>query len=219
LVTTGAGNDVVIGGSGSDTLDGGSGNGTLYGNKGTDYIVGGGGKTTEFGGKGNDTIVAGSGGGVSYGNLGDDVLIGGNGSDSMYGGKGNDTIKAGSGSELLSGDKGSNLLIGGSGNDTFVYNTPDHGGIDTITNFNAGNDKIRLMKAGFGGLAAQGSSFNSNELVVQANFDTNNPGSTANKVIYDSAKGLLYYNNNGTIQTLAVISTGLSLNASNFELF
>ena len=50
-------------------------------------------------------------------------------------------------------------------------------------------------------------------------FTPANPGATQNKVIYDSASGVLYFNNNGTVLTVAQLATGLNLSTNNFELF
>lgn len=53
-------------------------------------------------------------------------IVGGKNSDTLYGGKGNDTLK------------------GGTGKDVFVYSTGD--GKDVITDYTAGQDKIKINK-------------------------------------------------------------------------
>lgn len=68
-------------------------------------------------------------GGVNVSGLGgDDTLTGGRGDDSLVGGTGDD---------LITGGAGADWLTGSAGDDTFVYAPGD--GLDTITDFNAGN--------------------------------------------------------------------------------
>lgn len=76
------------------------------------------------GGTKNDTLIGGAGADKLYGNAGKDSLIGGDGNDSLWGGKGAD------------------ILVGGKGNDVFVYSKGD--GKDVITDYTAGQDKIKI---------------------------------------------------------------------------
>lgn len=78
-----------------------------------------------YGGSGKDTLNGGAGNDKLYGNAGNDKLYGDAGADSLYGGTGNDT------------------LTGGDGKDVFVY----EGGKDVITDYTAGQDKIKLSAA------------------------------------------------------------------------
>ncbi len=68
---------------------------------------------------------------------GDDVFNGGMGADKVSGGNGDDTIRGGAGNDTLTG---------GEGADTFVFNKSDieDGSVDTITDFNAKEDKLNI---------------------------------------------------------------------------
>lgn len=84
----------------------------------------------------NDLITGGSG---------DDTLLGGNGNDVLIGGSGDDILTGGDGDDNLTGGLGSDSLNGGIGNDKFIYSPSDADrGIDMITNFETGADKIQL---------------------------------------------------------------------------
>ena len=148
----GAGNDRLIGGSGDDTLyagegddllEGGAGNDVLYGDAGNDVLYGGEGNDTLYGGEGNDTLYGGEGDDVLHGGAGNDTLYGGAGNDALYGGGGLDTLIGGEGDDLLVGGEGDDVLSGGAGSDTFVWNAGETG-IDTITDFEIGVDRLDL---------------------------------------------------------------------------
>jgi len=220
----GAGNDQVAAGAGNDQVAGGGGDDLLYGGKGSDLVDGGDGNDIVSGDKGNDIVSGGSGNDTAYGGQGEDTISGGDGNDSIFGGQGNDIIDGGAGNDFISGDRGSDVLTGGAGSDTFYFasiGSDNSGreayGVDTITDFTPTEDKIRLGKSGaFAGL---GTGFDSTKFVVVSNFTAANPGATANKVIYDSASGVLYFNNGSSVLTVAQLQPNLTITSSNFELF
>ncbi|MBW8744842.1 MAG: calcium-binding protein [Sphingomonas sp.] len=172
IILGGSGADVVIGGEGNDHLYGQSptggadgadsitgGNGTDYiqGNAGNDTLDGGGGSDRINGGANDDLIFGGSGNDTMNGNLGNDTIDAGDGNDIARGGKDNDQISGGAGNDSLSGDLGNDTLIGGPGSDTlaggdgtdlFKFAAGDAhyagAGIDVITDFTDGTDKITL---------------------------------------------------------------------------
>lgn len=80
-----------------------------------------------------------------------DVLFGGNGNDSLSGGFGNDTLHGGQGTDLINGGASNDLLTGGGGNDLFVYNDRAFG-VDTITDFTLGQDRLDFSVVGIGDL-------------------------------------------------------------------
>ncbi len=246
-IVTGGGNDTVFGNDGSDTVragkgddfvDGGAGNDVVFGDLGNDTIAGASGDDLIYGdnpakpgvvgndvisgGDGNDTIIAGGGNDVVNGDAGNDVL---------WGGKGLDTVNGGAGNDFISGDLGNDLLTGGAGSDTFFFASAGGAwGVDTITDFTPGEDKIRLgvqPVKGSGGItgtasafAVLGNTFDASEFVVVSGFNSTSPAAdTKNKVIYDSASGVLYFNNAGTVLTVAQLTPGLTIGTSNFELF
>ncbi len=65
------------------------------------------------------------------------IPFGVEGDDSIDGGAGSDTITGNGGDDTLIGGTGADSLTGGDGDDTYVFNSGD--GVDTITDFNAGN--------------------------------------------------------------------------------
>lgn len=111
--------------TGSGSPDRGS---VVYGMGGDDHIIGGDNVADLDGGDGNDFIDAHLSTYVFElnGGAGDDVLIGNGSSSTLTGGTGNDT------------------MTGGGGNDVFVHHLGE--GIDTITDFNAG-DTLQLNDA------------------------------------------------------------------------
>ncbi len=122
---------VVLTGSSDLNATGNSLNNSLIGNGGDNILKGGGGHDTLKGMAGNDKL---------YGDFGNDKLEGGRGDDHLSGGKGNDRLHGGAGDDRLDGGSGDNRLTGGSGDDIFVFSKQD--GIDTVTDFRAGHDKV-----------------------------------------------------------------------------
>ncbi len=113
--------DSIIGGNLDDIIDGGAGFDFINGSEGDDVIYGGDNIDFLMGGAGNDTI---------SGDGGDDFILGGAGDDVIKGGAGNDN------------------LFGGAGKDTFVLEFFDNGGVDTINDFQVGEDKIEIHGVG-----------------------------------------------------------------------
>ena len=130
----------IQGTAASETLVGGSGRDEITGFTGNDVVRGGGGDDVVSGDEGDDYV---------YGDEGSDILLGGPGADYLFGGIGNDELNSGAGADFLEG---------GAGADTFRYrNTGESSqkaiayqgsfgvaGVDTITDFQSGTDKIML---------------------------------------------------------------------------
>ena len=136
------GKDVLIANDKDTTLDGGNGKDYLIGGDGNDILYGGDGNDTLYGGNGNDILYGGDDNNKLYGNEGNDTLYGGTGIGYLSGGDGNDSIIGGLGHESLIGGIDDDTLIGNGGADTFVYANGD--GKDTITDYTAGEDKIKI---------------------------------------------------------------------------
>jgi Ca2+-binding RTX toxin-like protein len=128
----------LVGNAGDNFLKGGSGKDVLIGNDGNDTLVGDKGKDILSGGEGNDSLFGGTGRDKLWGFAGDDDLFGGGGKDSLIGGVGNDTLFGGGGKDRLTGE---------AGEDVFGF-LKDQKGIDVITDFEAGIDKIDLTDFG-----------------------------------------------------------------------
>jgi len=131
----------VIGSSFVDVLTGGNDANQLAGGEGNDSLNGGNGNDTLLGDGGNDYIRAGNNDDVADGGAGNDNVQGETGNDTLFGGAGNDTVNGGGGDDVLDADGGSNNLTGGTGADLFVFQSLD-GGIDTVTDFQRGIDKL-----------------------------------------------------------------------------
>ena len=145
-IDTLGGTDVVAGGAGDDDIDGGAGNDFLFGDSGADTIEGGEGNDVIFGGSGADTLTGGAGADLIRGGSGADTIRGGDGNDILFGDSGADTIEGGAGNDIIFGGTGDDTLTGGTGDDTFVFAPGD--GNDTITDFDASQDKINLSMFG-----------------------------------------------------------------------
>ena len=226
IIFANAGNDTARGGKGNDFLDGGAGNDVLFGDLGNDTIAGGSGDDAIYGDNpssrspvgGNDVLSGGDGNDLIFGQAGNDVINGDAGNDTLWGGKGADTVNGGAGNDFISGDTGNDLLTGGAGSDTFYFaSIGGNGDLDTITDFAPGEDKIRMKQGG--ALAILGGTVDTSEFVVISDAAQLNLPANANKVIYNSASGLLYFNNAGNVLTVAQLTPGLTIGTSNFELF
>ncbi|NBN79435.1 hypothetical protein GWI72_14255 [Microvirga tunisiensis] len=141
-ITTSAGDDVVYGGSGADIITTGKGNDTLVGGSGHDRLLAGDGQDLLEGGSGDDLLDGGAGDDRLSAGSGNDILKAGSGNDALFAGAGNDTLEGGAGTDFLSGEAGLDTLTGGQGSDSFVvaFGT----GLDTITDFTRGQDRLYL---------------------------------------------------------------------------
>lgn len=213
------GDDSLSGGGGNDTLNGGLGNDTLYGNLGNDILSGGDGSDILRGGKGTDTLRGNSGNDTLQGLDGNDVLLGGAGSDSLLGNLGRDRLNGGAGNDTL---------IGGASKDQFIFNSnkafdPIDFGLDLITDFTSGSDKIILDSKSFLQLAGSSTSLMSFEILEVPDPDEQIlvPNSES-LIVYNKTTGRLYYNENGPASGLgsgsifAVLGSNPDLTAGDF---
>ncbi len=93
-----------------------------------------------IGNSADNSIKAGKGADTINGGNGKDTIFGGADNDSLYGGNDNDKLLGDAGNDTLNGGRGNDTLTGGAGNDVFIY----EGGNDVITDYTAGQDKIRI---------------------------------------------------------------------------
>lgn len=150
------GGDSIDGGAGNDFINGGPGDDTLQGGEGNDYIQAGGmydgGFDVVDGGAGYDTAQYGyqdamgpvhfvsSGAGPQYDPLGGtDTLIGIE-EVHVFGSAFDDTIEGAAERNYLVGGAGNDILHGWGGPDSFVYDAAGNNGIDTIMDFEAGDN-------------------------------------------------------------------------------
>ncbi|MBB4039959.1 hypothetical protein GGR34_001606 [Microvirga flocculans] len=175
-------------------------NDTLSGTANKDRILGG---------VGSDQIKAGQS---------NDIIWGETGNDRLYGNSGNDTISGGIGNDRLYGSYGKDVLSGGSGQDVFVFHTSPHGtrDADTIRDFSVRDDTIWLENKIFSALGAAGA------LKSSAFWTGDEAHDATDRIIYDRADGVLYYDRDGTGAAdqiaVAKLAEGLRLTSADFRI-
>ena len=145
------------------------------------------------------TITGTNGDETLSGTIGDDVITGLGGSDTIVGGNGNDTIDGGDGNDQTTGGFGGDTLTGGLGADTFVYSFASQG-IDTITDFEVGIDKLSISASGFGGGLSSGT-LAASQFVAAADPL---PTLASGQFLYDTGTGALSWDADGTGGGLAI---------------
>ncbi|CAK0769201.1 serralysin [Gammaproteobacteria bacterium] len=171
----GSGDNVMAAGEGNDTLS------YLFASANvTVSLAVSGAQAT--GGSGSDTLtgfenLTGSGyGDLLTGNSGNNILKGGGGDDTLVGGVGNDT------------------LIGGSGSDKFKFLST--AGVDDITDFTSGSDKIQVMAGTFGLTAGS-------TVTLRTGTNPQASGKVA-QFLYHTDSGDLYFDHDGTGSAAAI---------------
>ncbi|GAB4470199.1 MAG: hypothetical protein OHK0037_28770 [Elainellaceae cyanobacterium] len=108
----------------------------------------------------------------------------------IHGLAGNDAIIGGAGDDTLVGGAGDDLLTGGPGRDTFHLNAPGQG-IDQITDFTPGVDRLRISASDFGNFQNAG-------VLDASRFAIGVAGRTPlHRIIYNPLSGDLLYDANG----------------------
>ena len=162
------------------------------------------------GGLGNDDL---------FGGAGNDILTGDAGNDILTGDAGNDTLLGGTGNDILRGGAGNDILTGGAGYDQFWFDIgrPFNStmGIDTVTDFVPGTDRIVLDKTTFAALRTSANSTLNNTEFAVINRATKwaslaGAGSSSASIVFNLATGDLFYNPNGS--TAGLGSGGLFAN-------
>ena len=120
------------------------------------------------------------------GNSGANLLTGQAGRDILYGNDGNDTLNGGTGRDTLTG---------GAGNDLFVFNTALSAttNTDTIVDFNATDDTIRLSRTIFTQLTTG--------VLAPERFRASDTGMAADAndyILYNTSSGALLYDADGS---------------------
>ena len=154
------------------------------------------------------------------GNAGANQLTGSGYDDTLEGGTGNDTLVGGQGDDVLSGGLGMDRLTGGLGADVFIFNTRPNATTnrDVIMDYSLAEDHIHLENAVMTGLGLSNGTLDAAAFVA-GNFTSAQDAS--DRIIYNSTKGLLYYDPDGlgglAAISFAQIGTGLSLTNEAFE--
>ena len=209
----GGGANLLLGRGGNDLLSGGGGVDQLRGGFGDDiYVIDHSSEAREAAGAGVDTVRS----GIGYVLTPHVEVLQLTGSAHING-RGNglaNVIVGNSGDNVLNGVWGNDELEGGAGADTFLFNTALAGVLnaDTIVDFTAGEDLIKLDDAIFAGLTNAGrpAAFHVGLAAADA----------SDRLIYDPTTGALYFDSDGTgaaAQTLfAKLQPGLALDAGDF---
>ncbi|WP_262030835.1 glycoside hydrolase family 113 [Microvirga sp. Mcv34] len=210
-VNGGDGNDVLIGGSGDDTLDGGTGDqdkAVLSGRR-ADYVV----TKSQDGsfafldsrvnGDGRDTVSGievfeFSDGIVASSNL-NPLIDGGIGANGqiLIGTKKADKLVGGVGNDVLYGKLGKDVLTGGSGQDIFVFDTKPNAktNVDKIADFNVADDSIYLENKYF--KVGSGTPSKPKQMASKYFYKGAKAHDADDRIIYDSKKGVVYYDADG----------------------
>jgi Ca2+-binding RTX toxin-like protein len=150
-ISTGSGNDTVIGTALGDGFRAAQGivDSTVNTGLGNDVVVGGSHGSSFLMGLGNDVVtLEASEGSILSGGIGNDTLkiTGASSTSSLDGGIGNDLVQGGSGADVLYGGVGSDVIKGGAGADQFIFKGADMlSGSDRLLDFNgAEGDTISL---------------------------------------------------------------------------
>ncbi len=210
----------ILGNNGANTIDGKAGADIMEGRNGNDtYIVDNTG----------DTIVEANGGGSDWVAASHSYVLtasafveklsttwgGGTASINLTGNNITQTIIGNNGFNVLNGKFGNDTLTGGGGEDffDFTFNRGGAGNIDTMTDYNVADDTIRLDNAVFTGLAngyLAASAFAIGAAAVDA----------LDRIIYNSATGALYFDDDGNgahaATQFATISSGLAMTEHEF---
>lgn len=186
-------NNILVGNAADNLITGGAGNDRLLGGRGNDtyQVASNGDRVIEYSGNGVDTVMS----SISYtlgANLENLTLTGATAIDGVGNELGN-TLVGNSAANILNGRAGADTLTGGLGADIFLINSLT--GIDTITDFVAVDDTIRLENAVFTSLTAVGTLAAGN-LRAGAGFTT--AADTNDYLIYNSTTGALYYDADGS---------------------
>jgi serralysin len=205
------GNDYLRGGGGNDVLDGGAGLGDWadFLDKSSPVTVGLNGATA---------VAVKVNGVVEDWILNIERVIGGSGNDFLFGdGLAND-LRGQGGYDVLSGGGGNDVLVGGAGGDHFLFNAALNAAtnLDQVIDFSVVDDTIRLENAVFTALAGTGT-------LTAAQFTANAAGNAqdaANRIVYETDTGKLFYDSNGTgaggSVLFASLSPGLALTNADF---
>ncbi len=207
-----AGNDDIFGLGGSDRI---------FGRDGDDYIDGGSGRDRMYGGEGDDTFIVNGSRDRVYENAneGTDTVrttlsrfkLGSNienlefigSSSTSFKGTGNgldNTILGGGGSDFLDGSAGADTLWGGGGRDNFVFTSAlSANNVDTIADFNATDDTIRLENAIFRGLGAKTGWLSADKFTIGVEASE-----ASHRIIFDNATGALFYDADGTGESASI---------------
>ncbi|MCZ8189188.1 MAG: SBBP repeat-containing protein [Microcystis sp. LE19-338.1B] len=128
---------------------------------------------------------------------GNDRLTGNSLNNTLTGCGGNDQLTGQDGNDSLIGGSGDDLLTGGNGSDNFIFNSSNLG-IDAISDFTPGSDKIVLSKAIFTALQSIIGNGFSQAAEFASVADDDLVATSSAFIVYSNSSGSIYYNQNGS---------------------
>jgi len=219
-----AGNDSINGARGADVMRGGLGNDTYVVDHASD-------KTIEIAGQGTDTVTSalawtlaanvenltllGAKAVKGTGNALKNTLTGNAGANSLSGLAGNDILKGMNGRDVLNGGLGADKLYGGAQADSFVFDARlSAANRDMIMDFSVRDDTILLENGIFRKLVKAGKLSKDSFKLSTETRDGDD------YIIYNQAKGALYYDADGSGRGAAIqfatIANHAKLTAADF---
>nr|WP_321980801.1 hypothetical protein [uncultured Cohaesibacter sp.] len=133
-ITTGAGEDVILGGADSDIIHSGAGEDVILGDNGI-YTA-----SSSTGLKSLTSTI------LTYG--GDDQIYGEDGNDLIIAGLGDDVVSLGNGEDIAAGDDATATFVNNTDLETITLTNQSLGGDDTITADGTSGDNIMFGQAG-----------------------------------------------------------------------
>lgn len=124
------------------------------------------------------------------------------GNDRLEGAAGHDTLIGKQGHDTLIGWHGNDTLTGNEGIDYFSLNQPGQG-VDTLTDFSVGQDKIWASETNFGGGLTAGTAISATQFLAAAGATV--PTSTGQRFIYNTTTGALFYDADGNQSGAATV--------------
>ncbi|MBE9208688.1 M10 family metallopeptidase C-terminal domain-containing protein [Nostoc sp. LEGE 06077] len=250
--TGNVGNNILTGNSGNNTLTGEDGNDTYLFSAitllGTDRIVEtttGGIDTIDFRGttissnvnlgitttqtiNNNLNLILSANNVIenATGGIGNDSLTGNALNNILSGGNGNDQLQGLAGDDTLWGGVGDDILTGGEGKDKYLFQAEGvftaSLGVDYITDFEGGQDKIVLSKSTFKAITnSAGQTLTDFAVVTDDQF----VNASSRRIVYSQSTGSLFYNQDGNILGTGTVfefarlgNSGITLASSDFSL-
>jgi Ca2+-binding RTX toxin-like protein len=124
---------------------------------------------------------------------GNDTFLGGKASENVNGGDGNDKLNGGIGNDQLAGGAGRNTLTGGNGKDAFIFTVmPTAADLDIIKDFSSKDDTLKFHQSIFTTIGSKG------KLKADAFRLGKSAADAEDRIIYNKAKGDLYFDPDGT---------------------
>lgn len=214
----------LIGSAFDDALSGDSSANILEGGAGADRLEGGGGRDTAAYATATTGVHAsledplanrGVAAGDSY--VAIENLTGSAHADRLTGDAGQNRLDGGAGKDVLDGRAGADTLIGDAGADKFLFSTaPEAGNVDRIVDFDPATDRILLDEAVFTAFSTPGKLAG-----LQFRDLASGKVDATDRILYDTSKGVLYYDADGSGSTtdairFATFADKIALSAAEF---